>query len=133
MKRVIRRSVFESNSSTSHSLIVMSPEQYDKWEGGETYFFRPSEWWNPFKKLPVEQQPVKDTLYSKTEVKDYMKLIWDEFDKDDDYDFNQVAEEDCFYSYESFMEDEYLESEANDYTTPGGEKLVICCKYGTNY
>ena len=134
MKKVIRRGVFETNSSTSHSLIVMSQEQYDKWEKEKFYFFHPSEWWNPFEKLPVDQQPVKDTLYSKAEVERYMKLIGDELepdeDEDDEYYFDNLAEEDSFYSYESFMENEYLESEANDYTTPSGEKLVICCKYG---
>lgn len=134
MRRVIRRGVFETNSSTSHSLIIMSKDQYDKWENDGLYFFHANNWWNPFEKLPMGQRPVMDALYSKTEVKDYIERLGDEYnEEDDEFSFDKMAEENCFYSYASFMEDEYLESEINEYTTPSGEKLVICCKYGTDY
>ena len=35
MKRQIRRGVFETNSSSTHSLTIVSQEDYDKWGNGE--------------------------------------------------------------------------------------------------
>ena len=35
MKRQIRTRVFESNSSTTHTLTICSEETYKKWENGE--------------------------------------------------------------------------------------------------
>lgn len=35
MLRVIRRGVFETNSSSTHSLTMVSKEDYDAWERGE--------------------------------------------------------------------------------------------------
>lgn len=35
MKRQIRRGVFETNSSSTHSLTIVSQEEYDKWKKGE--------------------------------------------------------------------------------------------------
>jgi hypothetical protein len=33
--RVIRRGVFETNSSSTHSITMCSIEEYEKWESGE--------------------------------------------------------------------------------------------------
>lgn len=35
MNRVIRRGVFETNSSSVHSLTVCAKEDYDRWVNGE--------------------------------------------------------------------------------------------------
>lgn len=35
MKRQIRLGVFETNSSSQHTLSVMTKEQYEKWETGD--------------------------------------------------------------------------------------------------
>ena len=37
MKRQIRRGVFETNSSSTHSLTMCSRDTYSKWERGEVY------------------------------------------------------------------------------------------------
>lgn len=38
MKIQIRRGVFETNSSSVHSLTICSKEEYDKWKKGELLF-----------------------------------------------------------------------------------------------
>ena len=38
MKRQIRRNIFETNSSSTHSLIICSEEEFKAWEKGEIYF-----------------------------------------------------------------------------------------------
>jgi len=35
MKRQIRRGVFETNSSSTHSITMCSKEEYERWEKGE--------------------------------------------------------------------------------------------------
>lgn len=36
------------------------------------------------------------------------------------------------YSYEEW-DDEYAETDYHTYTTPGGEKIVVICKHGSDY
>lgn len=38
MKRSIRRGVFETNSSSTHSLTLVAKEDFDKWKKGELLF-----------------------------------------------------------------------------------------------
>ena len=38
--RTVRRGVFETNSSSTHSLTIVSKEEYDKCENGELLFSR---------------------------------------------------------------------------------------------
>ncbi len=40
MKIQIRRGVFETNSSSVHSLTICSKEEFDKWQNGELLFNR---------------------------------------------------------------------------------------------
>lgn len=39
MKREVRRGVFETNSSSVHSLTMCSGEEYKKWENGEVLYW----------------------------------------------------------------------------------------------
>lgn len=43
MKRQIRQGVFETNSSSVHSLTMCSKEEYERWEIGELLFDRCSD------------------------------------------------------------------------------------------
>lgn len=38
MKRQIRRGIFESNSSSTHSLTMCSEEEFEQWKNGELLF-----------------------------------------------------------------------------------------------
>ena len=40
MKEVIRRGIFETNSSSVHSLTMCSDDEYSKWRNGEAYYDR---------------------------------------------------------------------------------------------
>ena len=40
MKQVIRCNAFETNSSSTHTLVICTQEEYDAWERGETLFNR---------------------------------------------------------------------------------------------
>ena len=40
MKVAIRRGVFETNSSSTHSMTIVAKEDFDKWKKGELLFDR---------------------------------------------------------------------------------------------
>ena len=140
MKRAIRREVWETNSSTSHSVIIMTADQAKRWENEGLYYYNKQSWYDPFDKLPEEKKPKAGEFYTQDEVIEFYKLkgyhydSWSgDYDTDEENKDQYIREQEDFISYQSFSEDEYLENDVNYYTTPGGEEIVVLCKYGTNY
>ena len=132
MKRVIRNCVWETNSSTTHSCTIMTKAQSDLWEEGNVYYYEIS-WWNSFEDLPKEEQPVNGMFYSQDEVLKFLEKIGYHYDpKEFEDDVTQFIKEcDCdFMSYSMWEDDDWLDRDANTYTTPGGEEIVVYCKYG---
>lgn len=81
MKRQIRRGVFETNSSSVHSLTMCSGDEYDKWAKGEFVYDTYEE-----KLIPVEG---KDPDYEENER--YLS-----FDQYEEYYGNHEIFEDCY-------------------------------------
>lgn len=140
MKRAIRREVWETNSSTSHSVIIMTADKYKKWEEENLYYYIGRDWYDPFENLPEEKKPKSGELYTQDEIIEFYRLQGYEYDPaSGDYDTDEenkdqyIREMSDFVGYQSFSEDEYLETDVNYYTTPGGEEIVVCCKYGSDY
>jgi hypothetical protein len=115
----VRKNVFETNSSSTHSLVMAVKSEFDKWEAGEYYYCHswykwdeenaPEEFKNKFKKGGFFPVTLVDAYYeAKGEDRD-------------SYDFQ---------TYEEFCDDEYLEFEDYSYTTPSGEVIVACAKFG---
>lgn len=137
MKKIVRRCVFETNSSMTHSCIIMSEEQANKWMNGDIYYCT-IKWYNPFRDLSESSRPKYGQFYTLKEVLEfYEKLGYDI----KDYNFTGNEEEalelfmkkvikNNFITYEQWMNDGYLECDQETYTTPGGENIVVYCKYG---
>ena len=49
----MRRGVFETNSSSTHSLTICTEEEFEKWQNGELLFDR----WND---CFIEERPLSD-------------------------------------------------------------------------
>lgn len=136
MKKIVRGCVFETNSSMTHSCIIMSEEQANKWMNGDGYYCT-IKWYNPFRDLPESSRPKHGQFYTLKEVLEfYKKLGYDiksYFTGDEEESlelFMKEVVEDDFITYEQWMNDEYLECDQETYTTPGGENIVVYCKYG---
>lgn len=127
--KVIRRCVFETNSSTSHSVIIMTAEQNKKWEDG-LYYYPGHDYWDPFKELPEDKKPVQGKFYTQDEVIEFHRLQGYIYDPDVSDKESFIKEMDDFITYDSWMDDEYLETDTHSYTTPKGEEIVVHCKYG---
>lgn len=145
MKRAIRREVWETNSSTSHSVIIMTADQAKRWSEEELYYYNNRNWYDPFNKLPEEKKPKAGGFYTQDEVIKMYDLQGYHFDPDNlDYDKDEddteeilkdkfIEEMGDFISYDQWYGDECLEHDTEYYTSPSGDDLVISCRYGWDF
>ena len=136
MKKQIRRGVFETNSSSTHSLTMCSKEDYDKWVNGEFMF-------DTYKDELVEMD-ITITDSDKAEARNLYDRKKDRYWKE----WSQLSEEEVnewydkymyenkkidtyrYKTYDDFFEDEYLETYEERYTTKSGEEIVAFGHYG---
>lgn len=127
MKRQIRKGVFETNSSSTHSLVMCLELDYKKWEHGEVLLY--TGWGYGYSK---DNGPNENQFYTKEQVI--------EFEKSSNYppsdDMNWDSEEAKEYlrerewrTFEDY-DDEYLEWYEDTFTTPSGETVVAFGQYG---
>jgi hypothetical protein len=140
MRHVIRRSVFDSNSSTMHTCVIMTEDQYKKWESGKLYYYKYSAWL--FDNLPKEKRPEVGCLYTQDEVISFYDLTKYKYDPSTYISANEeysnskdqfIKEMGDFIGYDDWFDDEYLEMDNEKYITPNGERIIVCCKYGNDY
>jgi hypothetical protein len=67
MKKQIRRGVFETNSSSTHSLTMMMKSDYERWEKEGLYLFNGYTYGWDFNK------PVTNALYTRDEAVAFVK------------------------------------------------------------
>ena len=101
MKEVIRRGIFETNSSSVHSLTMCSDDEYSKWRNGEVYYDR---WGSKFDDKSEKTEREREREGTSTEY-----LTYEEFNKWD------------YLDYETFDD---------EYTTESGETVHAFGYYG---
>lgn len=112
MKRQVRLSVFETNSSMTHTLTMCTDSEYKMWQNGELYLHR----W-------------KDCFFLAKEVDNELKKDWEE--NKEEYDsYEDFLKENGYYTYDSFWQNEWLETFDEKYTTPNGEVIHAFGLYG---
>lgn len=105
--RQVRLGVFETNSSSTHSLVVCTKEEYEKWKSGELLYGGNNKF------LTNEEALDK--------IKEYQPDITSIDDAEDLYEFD-------IFTFDSWGED--YEEETNEYTTKSGDEIVIRSYYG---
>lgn len=135
MKKQIRRGVFETNSSSTHSLTMCSEEEFEQWEKGEVLFdawgsekfVKPSNLSDDDKKYAAQDYENQKNEFSKdwselsesAKEKYYLKYAQE----------NNIIDEDA-KTYEEYMEDCCLETFINRYTSKSGDRIVAFGRYG---
>ncbi len=128
MKRQIRKGVFETNSSSTHSLTICSKTDYDRWYEGETYLFKGSGWG-----YREDMKPVESNFYTLKECIEFLKSS--EFPPAVDFNWDNKEEVDSylrdyqFYSYDNYNDD-YFEEFEESYTCKSGEEIIAFGYYG---
>lgn len=108
MTKQIRMGVFETNSSSTHSMVICTKEEYEKWKNGEYVYV--SETYG----LAEEDKPTTDFITA-----EQAEIL-----------LKKGAEDYYFKSFNKWEKD--LEQDVNTYTTKNGEELVIRCAHGYN-
>lgn len=123
----IRIGVFETNSSSTHSLTMCSQQDYNNWESGKVYLNEGSGWAsfseNKNKKFVTKEEAIEILTNSKYPPTTDLNSLNDE-------ELDEYFKEQEIYSCGSYFEDEYLEGFDEKYTTPSGEVVVAFGKFG---
>ena len=107
MQVQIRENVFETNSSSTHSLVIATKSEFSDFKNGKLIYCQYDA--GPFK---------SDHFYPTSQVEDWVAEHEDDYDE---YDFQR---------YDDFFDDEYLEPFKEDYTTAHGDEIVVFGNYG---
>ena len=135
MKIKIRGGLFETNSSSTHSMVIMTEKDFRKWESGY-YYYKPYNYKYELEHeyLDPSYKPVEKALYSEDEVRQFLlhnaSITQDDFE---DNDFEDLAYDSCFYSINKFDRDGELEIDEAEFTTPNGDRVICHCAYGYGY
>lgn len=137
MKQIIRMKTFETNSSSTHSLCILSKEDFDKFEKGEIYVNRYSNEVKTFEDLKreiLEKNDLKEIIEA---YKDYLDYEYETDDEDDTETFENNAikrwiQEDWDWTdYDSYLGNrQEMETFEYSYTTKSGDEIVVFGYYG---
>lgn len=111
----IRNGVFETNSSSTHSIIICSKEEYEALEANKLFIKK----WD-------------DELISYDEaVKELRRYVPENVDNlSEDEIISLLDEYDIAETLDRFYDDEYLEGFSTEYKTLHGDEIVAFGKYG---
>ena len=129
----IRPNVFETNSSSTHSLNICTKEEFENWKNDPDLCYI-GEAWGYFtpKNFEGRNFVTKEEVQNAADKTDEYKNV-NMFDEPEDYWSETPAEEEGIYTYETWRENEYLTNYTEYFTTPSGDKMVAFGAYGTQY
>lgn len=135
MKRQVRRGVFETNSSSVHSLTICDADTFKKWKNGELLYDKmQGEFIEPVLELSDSQKEKAKESYIK-EMSSYWKQ-WDELSVEeknkwyDEYGVSHGLISEDTQSYDDYFGDYYYETYSREYTTKSGDNIVVFGYYG---
>ena len=121
MKRQIRQGVFETNSSSVHSLTMCSAEEYEKWRNEEVLFWKEQDKFGTREEIIAELKTLKSWgggLW-------YGNVDWENEDE-----VHDVFSDEGIMTYDYFFNDYYYETYSYSHTTPSGDDVVAFGYYG---
>ena len=135
MKRQVRYGVFETNSSSTHSLTICSEEEFEAWKRGDVLF---QEWGSEnfisANKLSDNDKKRAEKVYE--ENKDDFQKDWKDLSENAKQKYytkyakeNDIIAEDV-KTYEQYMYEGDLETFVQSYTSKNGDKIVVFGEYG---
>ena len=127
----IRRGVFETNSSSVHSITMCMKHDFDKWKNGEVYL-NDGRWVNSSSEHKNKQFVTREEAIDIILNAKYYSYIESELNSMDSDEFEECLREHDIYSRESYGGD-YYEGFSDTFTTPSGEEVVAFGYYGNDY
>lgn len=116
----IRQNIFETNSSSVHTLTITDNDTYEKWLNKELLYIDEDDYWY-LENTDFDSE--KENFVSKERAIDlYEQIVEDEYHPNFEEVFKTYSQ--WLYSFEE------LYHYKTDYTTKNGEKIVIFGKHG---
>lgn len=106
--KTTRKQVFETNSSSTHSMTILPKEDYDRWAEGKVYLDKDEE-----------------IVLTKEDI--LAKIIKDGYFCEGD-DIDSYIRDNNIITFDEFGE--YLEYDFCHYKTKSGDEIVVFCEYG---
>jgi hypothetical protein len=147
--KVIRHSVFETNSSSTHTLTLIDEETYEAWKRGEMLYSKRAKAFTPLDKSIPECDWVKKYLEINTRKLDNGFVYQDKFyptmqDVMDDvkiedatiarFTMNEIERHNAdLYTYQKYQDEwrnDHLEPFSERYTTKSGDRVIAFGYYG---
>lgn len=123
MKTIVRKGVFETNSSSTHSMIMCTGEEYQKFEDGEMLV-------NMMDEELFSYDDITDFIMSYDYYKDQFTKSGIDI-KDKKAVLKWAAKNiDDLQDVDTFYDNEYLDTFSQSFTTENGEKVVAFGRYG---
>ena len=120
----IRREVFETNSSSTHSITICDESDYEKWVNGELYLAR---WGYKDKNFITKKE-------YEFELQEFINECSDKDITENKEELeNEFIGDYGFLSFKDWCENFDYETETSHFTTPSGDKVVALCYYGNDY
>ena len=126
----IRHNVFETNSSSSHSLVVCTKDEYMKFKQGKLFYMNSSAFEKKF--LPLEE--LIDEMFNTHQIDvDAHKELKKMLKKKDIEGIEDYLLDYGVYSFNTYGDAEWVDDKYyTEYKTPGGETISIFGYYGYN-
>ena len=128
----IRHGVFETNSSSTHSITMCTKAEYDAWISGEMYFVEDT--WMLSNKYNNKDFLTKEEVIDGIVNATYSygnKYTKEELEAMNAEEFKEVIADYEVYTYGNYWDRyDYLDGFHSTYTTPAGEEVVAFGKYG---
>lgn len=121
MKAQIRQGVFETNSSSVHSITICSKTDYDKWIKGEILL-------NEEKQFISREEAIEELKKLKEEYDGSLNINYDNKAEVDEYLFKWLD----IWNYEYYCDYvlKYYEGFSEEYTTENGDMVVAFGYFG---
>lgn len=119
----IRRGVFETNSSSTHSISITSEEEYVKWINGELLFNESEQAFVSKKTIKNEKKVCSECENQTKNADKYCSNCGEKFE----YGTDDLK------TYDDYMNDCDFETYSREFTTKSGDNIVAFGKYGEQY
>lgn len=127
MKIQIRRSVFETNSSSVHSITMCSKDDFEKWKNNSDYYF-------------LHRYGKPDIIGTKEEIINLLKAktykdgtpVYSHTDWDNEDSIDELFSDEEIFTFDNYFDkyNEYFETFIENYITPKGENIIAFGYYG---
>lgn len=114
--KTIRRGVFETNSSSTHSVTIMNKEDYDRWKNENLYY-----------------NFDKEVFFTHDEMIQKYLVDHELTEMDNEDSFDEWLRDWEISTSNEYLKNTSLEVDVTEHTTKSGDEIIIICKHGYNY